>query len=69
MKKADAIKYFKTVSKLAQAVGVTRMSVTQWGEEIPQRRAFEIERITNGELKADFTPVNQQSVQTHSVSQ
>lgn len=56
MKKADAIKYFQSASKLANALGITRMSITQWGEDIPQRRAFEIERITGGALKADFTP-------------
>ena len=69
MKKSDAINHFKSASKLAKALGLTRMSVSKWGEDVPQRRAFEIERVTNGALKADFTPVNQQSAQSHSVSQ
>jgi len=59
MKKSDAIKYFQSASKLAIALGITRMSITQWGDDVPMRRAFEIERITNGELKADFTPPQQ----------
>lgn len=69
MKKLDAIAYFKSASKLAKALGISRMSVSKWAEEIPQRRAFEIERITSGVLKADFTPVSHKSAQTHRVSQ
>jgi len=59
MKKSDAIQYFKSASKVARALGLTRMSVSRWGEEVPPRRAFEIERITNGALKADYTPFKQ----------
>ncbi|MDO6525420.1 Cro/CI family transcriptional regulator [Motilimonas sp. 1_MG-2023] len=56
MQKTDAIKHFGSANKLANALGITRMSITQWGDEIPPRRAFEIERITHGALKADFNP-------------
>lgn len=59
MKKTDAIKQFGSANALAKALGVTRMAITQWGEDVPQRRAFEIERITNGALKADFVPPQQ----------
>lgn len=59
MKKQNAIKHFGGVSKLAAALGILHSAVSQWGENVPVRRAFEIERITNGELKADFTPVVQ----------
>jgi DNA-binding transcriptional regulator YdaS (Cro superfamily) len=61
MKKKDAVKYFGGVSKLAAALGILHSAVSQWGEDIPQRRAFEIERITEGALKVDFTPVSQSS--------
>ncbi len=57
MKKQDAIKHFGTLVKLAKALGIGHSAISQWPENIPQRRAFEIERITNGALKADFTPV------------
>jgi DNA-binding transcriptional regulator YdaS (Cro superfamily) len=69
MKKEDVISFFGTQEKTARALGVKQASVSRWPEDIPSLRAFEIERITNGALKADFTPVSQQSAQTHSVSQ
>ena len=56
MKKKDVIEYFGGVGKTAIVLGVLQSAVSQWGENVPQRRAFEIERITNGVLKADFTP-------------
>ncbi|WP_022940084.1 Cro/CI family transcriptional regulator [Psychromonas hadalis] len=55
MKKQDAIKYFGGVGKVASELGIAHNAVSQWGEEVPIRRAFELERITNGALKADFT--------------
>lgn len=56
MKKQDVISYFGNQEKTAIALGVKQASVSRWSEEVPLRRAFEIERITNGALKADFTP-------------
>ncbi|MDD9154980.1 Cro/CI family transcriptional regulator [Aliivibrio sp. S4TY2] len=56
MKKKDVIEHFGGVGKAAVALGILQSAVSQWGENVPQRRAFEIERITNGVLKADFTP-------------
>jgi DNA-binding transcriptional regulator YdaS (Cro superfamily) len=63
MKKQDVIRYFGSQEKTAKALGVNQGSVSKWGETVPPLRAFEIERITNGDLKADFTPVNKQSAQ------
>jgi len=54
MNKKDVIKHFGGANKVAQALGILNSAVSQWGDEIPMRRAFEIERITNGKLKADF---------------
>ena len=59
MKKQDAIRHFEGITKLANALGILHSAVSQWGEEVPIRRAFELERITKGILKADFTPVKQ----------
>lgn len=55
MKKNDVISHFGNATKAANALGVTKSAISQWPETIPRLRAFEIERITNGELKADFT--------------
>jgi DNA-binding transcriptional regulator YdaS (Cro superfamily) len=59
MRKKDAITHFGGVGKLADALGILHSAVSQWGEDVPQRRSFEIERITNGTLKADYTPFKQ----------
>ncbi len=55
MKKADVINYFGTQEKTAKALNISQVSVSKWGEVIPQRRAYEIEKITKGKLKAEFT--------------
>ena len=54
MKKSKAISYFGSSSKLARKLGISKQSISQWGDDVPQRRAYEIEKLTNGKLKADF---------------
>ncbi|MER2492339.1 Cro/CI family transcriptional regulator [Catenovulum sediminis] len=53
MKKSDAIAYFGTQKKLADALGISQPAVAYWGEEVPQLQAYRLEKITNGKLKAD----------------
>lgn len=52
MKKDDALKYFGGVSNTAKALGIHRSSVSLWGDEIPMGRAYQIEILTKGQLKA-----------------
>lgn len=52
MLKKTAIAHFGGVSKTARALGITPEAVTRWGEEIPQGRAYQIESLTGGLLKA-----------------
>ncbi|MGL6483856.1 Cro/CI family transcriptional regulator [Aeromonas caviae] len=52
MKKHEAIKYFGGVVQLATAIGITPQSVSQWGTYVPQGRAYQIEVLTGGQLKA-----------------
>lgn len=52
MKKIDAIKHFGGIVKLAETLGIRPQAVSQWGKDIPIRRAYEIERLTKGKLKA-----------------
>lgn len=56
MKKVDALSHFGTQKALAEALGIAQAAVAQWGDQVPQRRAFEIERLTAGKLKADYSP-------------
>lgn len=60
MKKNDVIKHFGGVVETAKALGIKSQSVSGWPDEVPELRAFQIEKITGGELKADFSPVKQQ---------
>ena len=56
MLKVDAIKFFGSSKNLADALNVTKGSVSQWGAEIPELRAYQIEKITNGKLKVKNPP-------------
>ena len=53
MKKQDAINYFGNIKKLAEALSISSPSVSQWGDQIPLLRAFQLEKITQGKLKVD----------------
>ncbi|MCU8015884.1 Cro/CI family transcriptional regulator [Shewanella sp. SM72] len=52
MKKADAIAHFGSQVKLATAVGVSQAAISKWPDDVPELRAFQIERLTDGQLKA-----------------
>ncbi|EHD22098.1 MULTISPECIES: Cro/CI family transcriptional regulator [Brenneria] len=53
MLKIEAVNFFGSKTKLAEAAGVSQASVSRWGDVIPERRAARLERITNGALKYD----------------
>ncbi|RCS70150.1 Cro/CI family transcriptional regulator [Vibrio casei] len=53
MHKSDVIAHFGGKSKTAKALGIAPSSITQWGEIIPESRAYQIEHITGGALSAD----------------
>jgi hypothetical protein len=52
MTRTEAIKHFKSIPALAQALGISYEAVRQWGEEVPDLRQYQLECITNGVLKA-----------------
>lgn len=56
MKKQDALNHFGGVVELAKALGCKPQAISQWGETIPQGRAYQIEVLTGGKLKADHIP-------------
>lgn len=46
MKTEDAIKHFdSSIRKLAEALGITREAVYQWGETVPALRVYQIREI------------------------
>lgn len=53
MKTELAVDYFGTKAAIADALGIKRSAVSQWGETIPKGRAYQIEVLTDGKLKVD----------------
>lgn len=53
MKTHEAIEHFGSQVKLAAAVGVTQASVSKWLEYPSDKRQLQIERLTDGLLKAE----------------
>lgn len=53
MRKSEVIEHFGGESKTASVLGISHPAVCRWGEVIPQKQAFVIERITKGKLKYD----------------
>lgn len=53
MNKGDVLSYFGGVAATAKALGISHVAVSKWGDTIPQGRAYQIEVLTGGALKAD----------------
>lgn len=53
MKKQDAISYFGTQAAIAQAAGISKQAVSQWGEFVPPAIATLLAEISGGELTFD----------------
>jgi transcriptional repressor of cell division inhibition gene dicB len=48
-----AVDHFGNQAALARALGIKQQSVQDWGEDVPPLRQLQIEKITDGALKAD----------------
>lgn len=53
----EAIQHFGGKKALARALDVWPHAIGRWGERPPMARQFELEVLTNGELKADRNDV------------
>lgn len=51
MKTKSAADFFGSKKKLAEALGISPSAVTMWGEEVPELRQYQIERLTRGKVK------------------
>ena len=51
MKTQDVINHFGGKQALAAELSITRQAIEQWGDTVPELRAFQIERLTAGQLK------------------
>lgn len=53
MKTQEAIDHFGTPAALAEALGITREAIYQWGDEVPEARQYQLHLLTGGKLQAD----------------
>lgn len=53
MKTQQAIDHYGSATALADALSVTLPAISQWGEFPPDKRQLQIERLTDGALKAE----------------
>ena len=53
MKRDEVTAYFGTQERLAELLGITRQAVSAWGDTVPQRWQYHIERLTAGQFKPD----------------
>jgi hypothetical protein len=49
----EAIAHFGDRKKMAEALGIWPHGTYRWGDHPPKLRQFEIERLSDGELRAD----------------
>ncbi|CAI2459632.1 MULTISPECIES: Cro/CI family transcriptional regulator [Serratia] len=49
----DALKFFKSKSKLALAAGVRLPTIYKWGDLVPEGRAMRLQTASNGVLVYD----------------
>lgn len=54
----QAIKRFGTQQELARVLGITQPTVSAWQRVIPPRYQFQLQVLTNGELKVDRSMLN-----------
>ena len=50
---SDVLLHFGSATAVAQALGITRQAVGQWGDLVPPLSASRLERLTDGRLSYD----------------
>jgi len=53
MHKSTAIKHYSTHTALAEAIGISRAAVGQWGDIVPYASALKLQELTRGALRID----------------
>lgn len=53
MKTSDAVKHYRSKVKLAELLGITPSAITQWGEDIPLLRQYQLQTLSGGVLTAE----------------
>ena len=50
MRTKQAIKYFGSQAAVARACGIDRSAVNRWGDVVPIKRAWRLERLSKGRI-------------------
>lgn len=45
MKKTEAVSFFGSQQAVADALGIHKSSISQWGEDVPALRAYQLKEI------------------------
>lgn len=53
----EVVEHFGSKSNLARALGVSRASISEWVEDIPEGRCYQIQVLTGGKIKAHELPI------------
>lgn len=53
MLKSDVIHHFGSVGEVAKSLGITSQAVSMWPDTVPLVRQYQLEKLTDGVLKAD----------------
>lgn len=48
----DVVKHYGSKAEVARALGIDKAAISQWGDEPPHSRQFQIQCLTKGKLKA-----------------
>ena len=51
MKRKTALDYYGSIENIALVLGINRYAVYKWGEDVPDGRAYQLNDLSNGELK------------------
>jgi DNA-binding transcriptional regulator YdaS (Cro superfamily) len=66
MRTTEVVNHFGTKAAIARALGITRQSLSQWGEFPPQLAQYRLEELTNGKLKrSKLTKIPKKTTQVH----
>lgn len=53
MLKSDAVAHFRSQRAVADVLGISEQAVSMWGDLVPEGRAYQLELLTKGKLRAD----------------
>lgn len=53
MRKKDVVEHFGSQKAVAEALNLTEAAISAWPDDVPRGRAFELQVLTGGKLKAE----------------